>query len=422
MADARPAPSPRQLRLWVTILVAGAGISSIGDFIYLVAINVLVLERTHSVTAVAGLWAVSRVAALVVGPWAGSVTDRYPRREQLILIELCRAALLAVLPLLSNVILMYADLFLLGAATVFFQNASLPYRTALIPADKQKRVNALSSTLQFSAFITGPAIAGALMAAGHLALPLWLDAVSFLGSALSFLLLPGVAVPQTESHGSSLWRAVRDDARAVWAFLRDHATFLTLYILFALMMLLGSTADAQEVVFAQEALHLGQLGYGMMVTAAGVGFVAGSVLLSLWAHRLPTRLLVAAGAVLNAGGYLVYACAQGFWSAVTGLVILGIFGSALNVGWTTYMQRVVPVAWMGRLNNVVGPPQQVLTIVFMLLGGVVSGSFGVRALMVSMTILMTLASLVLALLVNSRSGRTQMADVDLPAGGEHVAG
>ncbi|MDQ0188514.1 MFS transporter [Alicyclobacillus cycloheptanicus] len=380
----------------IPILVSGIGISSIGDFIYLVAINVFILERTHTAAAVAGIWVVARVAALVVGPWAGSVTDRVPLRGQLAAIEGCRAVLLGVLPLLTQLGAIYADLFLLGAFSTCFQNAFLPYQTALIPASSQKRVNSITSTLQYSAFLTGPAIAGALLLHNHASVPLWLDALSFLGSAMSFFLLPSVGHNQRDAAASTKhklsWRVIRSDFREAAAFLYEHRVFLTVYVFRVLLTVFALTADSQEVVFAQKALHLGQFGYGMMVTAAGVGFVSGSVLLTFFAKRVRTYHLIGIGGLLSAAGYACYAFAHNFWTAVAGLVILGIFGSGANVGWTTYQQRTVPVSIMGRLNNVVGPPQQVLGIAFLLLGGVIATQFGVRALMIGMTIPMCLAA------------------------------
>ncbi|HET7616021.1 MAG TPA: MFS transporter, partial [Bacillales bacterium] len=115
----------KNLKTWIGILVFGVGVSSIGDFIYLVALNIFVWEETHSAAAVAGLWVVSRIAALFVGPWAGSVTDRLPHRKQLIGLEVARALLIGSLPLLSNLYLIYSVLFLLGICGTFFGNAFL---------------------------------------------------------------------------------------------------------------------------------------------------------------------------------------------------------------------------------------------------------------------------------------------------------
>lgn len=150
-----PGTKQFQSHIWMGIFVSGVGISAIGDFIYLVAVNILVLDQTHSASAVAGLWVVSRIAAFIVGPWVGSITDRFSRRKQLIGIEFARAVLIGVLPLLSHLASIYALLFLLGVGSTFFGSLFLPYQTLLIPEDSRKQVNSIVSTLRYSAFLTG---------------------------------------------------------------------------------------------------------------------------------------------------------------------------------------------------------------------------------------------------------------------------
>ena len=58
------------------LLLTGIGISRLGDFIYLVAINLLVLKMTGSATAVAGLWAISPLAVMFTQFWSGSIIDQ----------------------------------------------------------------------------------------------------------------------------------------------------------------------------------------------------------------------------------------------------------------------------------------------------------------------------------------------------------
>ncbi|MHB1682180.1 MAG: MFS transporter [Bacilli bacterium] len=402
-------------QLETAIFVSGVGVSSIGDFIYLVGINIVVLDKTHSAAAVAGLWVVSRFAALLAGPFAGSVSDRLPRRKQLIMLEIMRALLVGLLPVCSQIDLVYAVLFLLGVCNTLFGSVFLPYQTMLIPQERRKRVNSLTSMFRYSAFLVGPAIAGALLQRGHASLPLWLDAASFLVSGLTFFLLPEFPVPTAQSDRKNPWRLVRTDWRETLQFLQSDALFAVLLGLTAVISTLALTADSQEVVFARQALHLGQFGYGMMVVAAGSGFVAGSLLLSVLAKRLSTSLLLGVGMLCEAIGYVTYAFAHSFWWAVGGLVVLGLFGSAANLGFTTYRQHAVPISHMGRLNNVTGPPQQVLNILFILGGGVLANWYGVRTLMLSMTIPMCAAGLVLAGIVSAPRCRAKLSAVDAAA-------
>ncbi|WP_206922202.1 MFS transporter [Alicyclobacillus suci] len=392
------------------IFVSGIGVSAIGDFIYLVAINVFVLNKTHSATAVAGLWVVSRIAALIVGPWIGSITDRFSRRKQLIGVEATRALLIGFLPLLSHLTSIYVILFLLGVGNTYFGSLFLPYQTLLVPEESRKRVNSIVSTLRYSAFLTGPAIAGVLLMHGSASIPLWLDSMSFLVSAASFILLPELGVPQASTERKHPWRTVFTDWQTAIQFLNENRLFTVLFSLNALIGIFALTADTQEVVFARQALHLGQLGYGMMVTSAGIGFVAGSLLLSIMSKRLSTIWLLGIGTLFNALGYLAYALAHSFWEAVIGLIILGLFGSSASVGFTTYTQKIMPVSHMGRINSVVGPPQQLLNIVFILFGGFVATWLGVRSLMVGITTLMSLAALVIVFVAYVPSNQRQLKD------------
>ncbi|OPG16060.1 MFS transporter [Ferroacidibacillus organovorans] len=383
------------LRRFIIILVSGVGVSSIGDFMYLVAINILVIDTTHSAAAVAGLWAVSRIAALLVGPWAGSVTDRLSKRRLLILIELIRAALIASLPFAPTLAWIYVILFCLGICSTFFGSAFLPYQTRLIPDVARKRVNALTSTVRYSAFVTGPALAGLLMVHGNPDLPLEIDAVSFLLSALSFLLLPRVEEGSGAPKRSGVWRVVVADWREAFAILRANRRFFILFALNAAIGVFALTADTQEVVFARQALHLGQLGYSMLVEFAGVGFVAGSLIVMMLAKRAKLSWLIGGGRLLNVAGYLLFALAHSFWLAAFGLIVLGIFGSAASVGFTTYTQTMILTSHMGRVNSVMTPPLQVMNLLFILLGGAAATAFGVRSLMVCMALLMVASASVM---------------------------
>ncbi|KUO96518.1 hypothetical protein ATW55_01295 [Ferroacidibacillus organovorans] len=388
------------LRRFIIILGSGVGVSSIGDFMYLVAINILVIDTTHSAAAVAGLWAVSRIAALLVGPWAGSVTDRLSKRRLLILIELIliepiRAALIASLPFAPTLAWIYVILFCLGICGTFFGNAFLPYQTRLIPDVARKRFNALTSTLRYSAFVTGPALAGLLMIRGNPVLPLEIDAVSFLLSALSFLLLPRVEEGSGAPKRSGVWRVVVADWREAFAILRANRRFFILFALNAAIGVFALTADTQEVVFARQALHLGQLGYSMLVEFAGVGFVAGSLIMMILSKRAKLSWLISSGRLLHVAGYLLFALAHSFWLAAFGLIVLGIFGSAASVGFTTYTQAMIPTSHMGRVNNVMTPPLQVMNLLFILLGGAAATAFGVRSVMVCMALLMVAAASVM---------------------------
>jgi len=399
------------IRRQIAILVSGSGVSRIGDFVYLVALNLYVLDATHSAFAVAAVWIVPLVARTLAGSWAGSLTDRLPLRKMLVGLEITRACIVFTLPLVP-IIWIYPLLFLLGTASTFFGRAFLPYRTRLIPLERRKSVNSLMSLTQSSALLLGPAIAGAFMAFGPVTFAFWIDAGSFAISGLSFLVLPEFLQDKTNredarkaSIGIRTWTTLRHDWQEGARFLSANWLFTALFITTAIGNVFGQAADSQEVVYAEEALHLGRFGYGMMVVAAGVGFLSGAIVLSALSKYFSTRWLIASGGIMAGVGYLIYALAGGFWQAVVGLIVLGVFGSAAGVGYSTYAQNALPIERMGRINNLLEPPQQGATLVMMVLASVVTEHYGVRVLMIGMTCIMIGAGIINTVIVLQRRHR-----------------
>ncbi|HET7615351.1 MAG TPA: MFS transporter, partial [Bacillales bacterium] len=268
------------------------------------------------------------------------------------------------------------------------------------------------STLKYGSFLIGPAVAGIFLANEKTAAALWLDAASFLVSAATLFLLPDFPAAISTDSGKRGWSFLQEDWRDALEFLRRNALFTSLFALNAGSMILALTADSQEVVFARVALGLGEFGYGMMVVAAGIGAILGSLVIALVAGRVSNAWLMGAGSFLSETGYLIYALSGNFWWAVAGLVTLGLFGSAANVGFTTYMQYTVPVSRMGRLQNILGPPQQILSIVFILCGGFAASVYGVRALMIAMTVPMCIIGMIMAVLVFAPRNRAKMSEPD----------
>lgn len=406
----------------MAILVAARAVSSIGDLMYLVAINIFLLSLTHAPIAVAGLWLVGRVGALIVSPWAGSLTDRMRRRDILMAVDLLRAAGLLLMPFLHNLWLVYLDIAWLGVLGVFFGTAFLPYQTQIVPLDRQKRLNGLIALARYSAILIGPSLAGLLMLSGSVRLPLWSDGASFVLSAASLLLLPRLeAIPAARpghQDRTSLWHTTGRDWLQAWHLLSQAPVFRLTLIASVGILALGVAADSQEVVFAVRALHLGHFGFAMMVTAAGVGYVFGALLLNTVIPRIPVKWLLTAGMLGSTLGYLTYALSPGFTQAVVGLVMLGTFGGAQSVGFTSFQQRSVAPELMGRVMNLRNTPEQLLQLLLILAAGWATDLLGIRAVMVAATALAVLlaVSMVSAILKPRHQAELAALDTVVPKG------
>lgn len=398
----------------MAILVAARAVSNIGDLMYLVAINIFLLSLTHAPTAVAGLWLVGRVGALIVSPWAGSLTDRLRRRDTLMAADLLRAGGLFLMPFLHALWLVYLDIAWLGVLGIFFGTAFLPYQTQIVPPGRQQRLNGLIALVRHSAILIGPSLAGLLMLGGGVRLPLWSDGVSFVLSAASFILLPRLEpIPDPGNReGTAFWHTTRQDWRQAWQLLSQAPVFRLVLMASVGILALGVAADSQEVVFAVRALHLGHFGFAMMVTAAGVGYVFGALLLNAIVHRIPVKWLLTAGMLGSTLGYLTYALSPGFTQAVVGLILLGTFGGAQSVGFATFQQRSVSPGLMGRVMNLRNTPEQLLQILLILAAGWATDLAGIRTVMVTATTLAVLLAVFMVSAILKPRHRAELAALD----------
>ncbi|WP_066397006.1 MFS transporter [Neobacillus mesonae] len=350
------------------LLLFGVGISTFGDFIYLIAINILVLKLTGSPAAVAGLWIIGPIATILTKFWSGSIIDRMSKRRLMILTDIFRAILVAIIPLLPSVWLIYICLFVLSIGKAFFDPASISYITSLIPTENRKQFNSFRSLITSGAFLIGPAIAGVLLLIASAKVAIWINAVSFLVSAYMLFLLPETEVQRSQAKALTL-SMIKDDWKKVIMFSRDQSYIVIIYFLAQFFWIVALGMDAQEVVFTQKVLGLSEAKFGLLVSIMGIGSIIGSSTVSIFAKKMSIRLLMGLGYIMVAGGYLIYAFSYSFLTAAIGFIVLGYFNSLANTGFLTFYQNNVPLEIMGRISSVFGTFQSMLQIAFVLLIG-----------------------------------------------------
>ncbi|HLS08638.1 MFS transporter [Lentibacillus sp.] len=383
------------------LLLSGVGISRLGDFIYLIAINVLILKLTNSPAAVAGLWIMGPLAALLTKFWAGTLIDRLDQKKMMIYTVLFRACIMAIIPLVSSIPVIYGCLFLLSVAKAFFDPASVTYITKLIPKEDRRAYNSYSSLVVAGAFIVGPAIAGALLVIISAGATIWLTAAAFLVSVVIMLFLPGYTSERTTAFN---WATFKNDWKAVYQFSRSFPYILMIIVLIYMLMVISIGMDAQEVVFIQQTLGLSESDYGLLVSITGIGSIVGALILSALSKKLSLRFLIGMGFMLTAVGYLIYAFSFSFWSVAAGFIIIGFFNSFSNAGFMTFFQNNVPGDMIGRIYGIFGTLQSACQIMFILLIGFTGEIIPLRYTIISASLITFIISLVLLVMV-MRSSR-----------------
>jgi len=380
------------------LYLCSVGIANIGGWIYLLAINLMVLEITGSPLAVTFLYIIKPITQLLVGSWAGSIIDRVSTKHIMVSLDVLRAILIIFIPFTDSIILIYILVFFIQIAGAIFEPASFTYMTLLLPENIRHRFNAILSFVHSGAFVTGPLIAGILFMIGSLKEALFVNVVIFLVCATLALLLPKRKSIVIHENARITWLNIRNDWSLVIHFSKKAIPFFVLYMMFQMVMLLTAALDSMEVTFAKKVLNLSNTSYGSLVTIAGIGFLVGAVCTNVLVRFISAKLLMSIGALFISVGYIIYSFSTTYLLASIEFFVLSFFLSISNTGFITYIQSTIPTDMMGRISSIYEMLSSFIQIIVIIFLGFASHWFSVKEVVIGGSILMFYVSLSLTLL------------------------
>lgn len=290
-----------------------------GDQLARVALSILVFNRTHSALLAAVTFAVSVVPTSLGGLLLGGLADRFPRRAVMIVCDLARAALVAVMAVpgmpLAALVCLLAVVTMVGAP---FSSARAALYPDILAGDRYALGAAITMTTYQFAQAAGFAAGGAAVALLGTTTALLVDAGTFAASALMVTLLVRARPAASQRRHPGLDVAgVRGGLRLVFG--RPQLR---------LPMLLGWLAafyNVPEGIAAPLAHDLGggATWVGFLLAAMAFGASLGPILFSRLVHP-PRRLALMPPIAVAASGVLIlFATGPGLAGA---MVILGVCG------------------------------------------------------------------------------------------------
>ncbi|MEQ4499756.1 MFS transporter [Nocardioides kribbensis] len=347
---------PRRLGPGYRWLLASSWTSNLGDGIVLAAGPLLVASQTDQEFLVALAALVQWLPPLLLGLYAGALTDRVDRRRLVIAVDLVRCGVLvllvtAVLTGAVSIGVVLVALFLLGTAEMFADNASSTILPMLVDRDDLAVGNARLQT----GFITvnqlaGPPLGAALFAAGAA----WPFAAQAVLVALGALLLSRLVLPHrpAPTDGPRADRRLRAEVGEGFRWVRHHAAVRTLVLtIFAFNVTFGA-AWSVLVLYATERLGLGAVGFGLVTTVGAVGGLLGTLSYGWITRRVSLGDLMRIGLVVETLTHLGLALTT---DPRVALPIFFVFGAHAFIWGTTSItvrQRAVPARLQGRVGSV----------------------------------------------------------------------
>jgi dTMP kinase len=345
-------------------LLAAQTVSSLGDWIGFSAVAILALRLggggNAGAYAVAGVMVARMLPSVLFGPVAGALADRVNRKRIMIIADLSRAALYALVPFVASLWSLYVLSFVIESMSLFWtpaRDASLPN---LVPRRQLANANSLGLIGTYGTLPLGGAIFAVLagVASGLSArvpylgthpesLALWLDGSTFLFSAF---MLSRIAFPPPASHRIErlgLSRIGKDIAQGI-RFLRESslASAMTLGIVVAFSAV--GAVLALGPIFAKDTLHAGTAGWGVLQTSFGIGMAIGMVGSSKVVQVMEREQVFVLSMTSAAGTLFVLAAMPNVSFAVIVTVILGMFCGATWVNGYVLLQENVDDEFRGR--------------------------------------------------------------------------
>jgi len=333
-------------------LVSSSWVTNLGDGIAVAAVPLLIASQTQDPALVALAALLQRLPWLLFGLYAGALADRVDRRLLVVVVDLLRAAVLAVLvgALVTgavNVPVVLATTFVLGVAEVFADTTGATLLPMVVPRPELGIGNARLMAGQLTGNqLVGPAIGAVLFAAGTV-WPFLVQAVLVaLGAVLvSRMALPPLVRPDRPPH---LRRDVAEGMRWTW----QNPAVRTLALTIVTFNVTYGAAWSVLVLYADQRLGLGPVGYGLLVTAGAVGGIAGTASYDRLERWVSLADIMRAGLVIETLTHLGLALTTSAWVAMAIMFVFGAHAFVWGTTSRTVQMRAVPLAMQGRVGSI----------------------------------------------------------------------
>ena len=344
-------------------------VNEIGDAVGVVALAVLVYDRTEAVAPTAAIFLAAKFLPALIAPLLTARVDQLPLRRILPALYLVEAAAFAALGLIAD-----SD-FLLGlvlALAVVDGTLAITGRgltrgavaAVLQPAGLLREGNAMLNVGFAIASVGGAALAGLLIGTVGIATALYVDAASFL--VISVLLVATTNLPTVEVSREPF----RERFGAGLRYARTHAPVRLLLAGQAIALVLFTLIIPIEIIYAKESLETTSAGYGILLASWGAGIFLGSLIYLRIKNRSPWLLIVSSTLAI-AVAYLGLAAAGTLQLACLISIIGGIGNGIQWIAVMTALQEHTARDYQARIAGLMESLGAAMPGVGYLLGGAI---------------------------------------------------
>jgi MFS family permease len=358
------------------LFIAGQLTSLIGTWMQSAAQLWLVYELTKSPFLLGLFGFANQVPILFLASLGGYVGDRYNRHRGVIWTQTASMILAFILAGLTfaNAIKAWELIFiafLVGVVNAFDVPIRQAFLVQMVVREDLPNAIALNSSIFNAARVVGPAIAAFTLAWKGAAWCFCLNGISFL-AVIGALLAMRIEKQEIKAQdGSPLQNLIQG-----FRYAMNDLPMRSALLLLSMLSLLGLQYSVFLPIFANEVLHRGAKGFGLLMSAAGVGAVLGALHFAARTSYKGLARWIAATSTTCAVGLVIFSQSRVFWLSMAVLLVVGFCATVQMAATNTTLQNRVPDQLRGRIMAVYATMFMGVQPIGSLIAGGVAKRFG----------------------------------------------
>lgn len=331
----------------------GQTISNLGSSFTVFALPLLIYKLTGSAFDLGLAMAIAFLPYLIFGLPMGAWADRLNRKRLMILSDLARALLLASVPLFStlsalSVWWIYVVMFATSTLGICFNAAQAAAIPSLTSGADLLKANGRIQASYSATMVIGPILAGLLISFLSVPLLLLCDALTFLVSALTLALIRrdlNVARPHAP-------KKLGDEIAEGLRYVLGHPVLRTIALLTGILSFIGSTVDAQIILFAKHQYQISDAQVGLFFSAGGMGIVALSLPAGFFRKYWSFSQVALGSAILRGLMLIALALTPWYWIALVAWGFCEGLSILFSINTLSLRQTIVPGHLLGRVQTI----------------------------------------------------------------------
>jgi MFS family permease len=379
-----------------TLMWIGSLVSEMGTSLATLASSIYVYQVTGSALNVGLMMMVAVAPSVIVGLVAGVFVDRYDRKRIMIAADLLRAVFFVAIPFLLPVSIAWLYILVMLSAMVgqFFSPAHSSVLPEIASEEELNAANSLMAVSSFGALVVGYALAGFITAGYDIKWVFYIDALTFLVSALCISL---IRIQKNKAIGVTSVENVVHNLRAGFRIIGSTPILRSLFLVFFPMFIAIGFSNALRLPFSIQALNATEFEFGLLESLTLIGFVVASLLMARLGDQLREGQWIALSFIGMGITTITFSLLSSVPLALVVIIIEGFVNAPSVIARALVIQRHAPRNARGRVFSSFFVMRDTMFMIGMALAGL-ADLLDVRLLYMSSGVL-TLAMGFLALVL-----------------------